>query len=113
MPLPDLESLTPSLDTATVTLLGDTIAYAADGATFANIKVFADLSEQQRDYGMTAATVQEMSFEMRVVDAPVRPGDTVRIMIPKIPGKVYHPRNVGLTEGGTFWHFGLKEVRIA
>lgn len=107
MAMPDLESVTARLDAETVTLLGDTITYVGLPAP---IKAFVDHSEGRHDFGYSAATVQDMRLQVRVSDVPARPDATNRIQLPKIPGKTYAPRDVQLSEGGTFWDFGLKEV---
>lgn len=110
MAAPTLENVTALLDEKTVTLLGDSISYTPAGGTATPLKAFVDYSEQARDFGWSASTVQEMMFEIRIVDAPVRPDHAVRIALPKLPGAVWQPRDVRLSSSGTMWRFGLKQV---
>lgn len=110
MAIPPLESVTAILDEKTVTLLGDSISYTPTGGAATPLKAFVDHSEESRDFGYSATTVQEMMFEIRIVDAPVRPDKAVRITLPKLPGLVWQPRDVKMNASGTMWRFGLKQV---
>jgi hypothetical protein len=107
MPLPTLDSLTDRLDEATVGLLGDPITiYPEFGAPIA-VNGFVDYSEGRREFGVSAATDQPITIQLRVADIPGRPGKEWRATLPKLPGKTFGIKNVHLDEGGTLWSFDL------
>jgi hypothetical protein len=105
MALPTLTSLTAKLDEMTAGLLGDPFDY--DGLTFFG---FVDYGEENRQ--AVGAIEQDMFIQVRVVDVPVRPNADNRIVLPKKPGKSYKPVNVTLDDGGTWWVFSLKEIKL-
>ena len=107
MPLPTLEALTATLDATAVALLGDTLLFTpASGAPVT--RGFVDLGETARDFGITAAVDREITVELRVTDAPLRPGRADRLTIAALPGRTFVPIDAKLE--GTMWRFGVKDA---
>jgi hypothetical protein len=110
MARPTLEDVTADLDREAVTILGDTISYKPAGGDYGAVNGFVGHEEVRRDIGHSAAVVQGITIEVFRVDVPVRPGEAVRVQLPKYPGQTFAPTNVRLNEAGTGWKFELKRV---
>lgn len=108
---PVLEDLEASLDEACMAGLGDGIGYKAVGAsTFAAMRAYVEYGELARSLDGGQAIEQDIRVEVLCSQVPARPSDAVRITLGKLPGKVFKPINVGLTDSGTHWAFEVKRV---
>jgi len=108
----DLESLTPGLFAACDQALGDTITIVPPGADAEAItlKVNADYSDMKRDYGLSAAVVQDSKFDCDASKLPAKPGKGWRVTLHLLPGRTFEPRDVERDRSGLRWEFGLTEI---
>lgn len=106
----DLETHTAALDRACMATLGETIAYAADGATYVNKMAHVDYREGQTAYDRSPAIHQDISMTVLREDVAVRPPRSARIMLARMTGQVFSPVNVKLDQSGTHWEFDLQKV---
>ncbi len=109
MALPTLDSLTDMLDEKTVELLGDPITYTPAGGTARALMVWGDQGERNQAGGGIGVIVGEKVIEVRMADAPVRPGPGV--IVEFADGSRYEPREVRSDESGRWWIVGLKAKR--
>lgn len=114
MARPTLDDLTPALDRACADELGDTIEYAADGATFEDQQAFVDYRDVSQAFEGAEAITQDISVTgLLKADVPTKPTSAVRIRLARRAGKTFKPISVRTDESGTGWEFEVKEVPSA
>lgn len=109
MPIPDLESLTPGLFSAIDARLGDTITVTVPGRAPNTFK--ANVNHRDRTVPLDFATVtaQDILIDLDKALFDAKPISTWRIALPRLPGKLFSPREVNTDDSGYRWEFGLKE----
>lgn len=112
MTMRNLEDLEAGLDEPCMAILGDSISYKAPGGSFAAIRGYVDFGEQARDLQTGQVIAQDITVEVRHADVPTRPSALARIMIGKLPGKVFRPVNVRNSEDGNHWLFEVEAVNV-
>ena len=110
MPIPDLESLTPGLFSIIDARLGDTITVTVPGRAPVTIKVHASHHDKTRVLDFATATAQDILIDLDKALFDAKPISTWRITLPRLPAKLYSPREVNTDDSGFRWEFGLKEV---
>ena len=111
MPLPRLQDVDALLDRTCVDVLGDTIRYRVAGAPgFIDLPAHVDYADKLRSIESVDAVDQDIRVELLKADVPAKPGKLVRIELPLLPGRTFHPINVGNNASGTHWAFDLKDV---
>lgn len=105
-----MDSLFAALDEDIITLLGETLMYAADGTSYESKLAHINYRDQLRDVMGHEAIEQDILVVMRVVDLPSLPPSAARITLPLRPGKTYQPINAHFDESGTHYEFELKTV---
>lgn len=90
--------------------LHKTISYAADGVTFADVKARTDYSDRAEAFNGAGVMEQDISVKLLKADVAVKPSAIVRIELPKRPGKLFKPVNVGSDSTGDYWLFDLEPV---
>jgi hypothetical protein len=111
MAIPNIEDFTALLDERARDYLGETIEYAANGVTFADIKGHVDYRDMVKAMEISQAIAQDITVAMLMSDVPVKPSATVRLRLAKRAGKDFKPLNVRSDESGTHWEFEVQEVR--
>lgn len=104
-----LEELTDDIDAICMAELGDTISYVPSGSAALTIKAHPDYADHNRNIGGVDVMEQNIMLAVRKVDVPRKPVSADRVIMPKKPGKIYRPVNVGTDESGTHWMFELQE----
>lgn len=116
LPRPDmptlLETLTDSIDTLTVGVLGDTIDYTPAGGTRRTIVAFVNHEEVRTQGGGIGVVGQDISVEAFMDAVPTVPVDGDRFYLPKYAGITFKPINGRLNAAGTGWLFELKTVPV-
>jgi hypothetical protein len=110
MPLPDLEAYTPLLFETCDTVLGDTITITSPSNAVVTVKVHATHRDRRVDFGISAANVQDAMIDIDMAAIVGKPGTGWRVTLPRIPGKIFEPRDVQRDDSGLRWEFGLKQV---
>jgi hypothetical protein len=111
MTRPTLEDLTAGVDETCAAILGDTIQYAADGATFSPLKAYVNYRDAEKQFEGAEAVAQDITVSgLLKSTVPVKPGAGVRLTLPRIAGKTWKPINARTDESGTGWEFEVKEV---
>ncbi len=106
----DLESLTAGLFAQCDEYLGDTIGLTVPGSAAIAIRAHVSHAEERVDYGASAAVTQDIGIDLDRALVPGKPAADWRITLPRIPAKVFAPRDVRLDESGYRWVFGLKDA---
>lgn len=111
MARPTLDDLTASIDRNCVDLLGDTVSYAADGATFADVQAYVNYRDAEKAFEGAQVIQQDITVSgMLKVDVPAEPMGTARIRLARLSGVTFKPINVRNDESGTGWEFEVKQV---
>ncbi|EQA97281.1 hypothetical protein [Sphingobium sp. HDIP04] len=109
MPAPDLESLTPGLFSAVDAMLGDTISVVPPNGAPMTIKAHVSHRDKTRVLDFSAATAQDILIDLGKELVPGKPIATWRIALPRLPGRVFSPKEVNTDDSGFRWEFGLRE----
>ena len=110
MPLPDLESRTDMLFSKSDQLLGDTITVKPPSSALIALKTHVSHRDKTRMLDFSTATAQDILIELDKVLFPTKPNSTWRITLPRLPGRVFAPREVNTDDSGFRWEFGVTEV---
>ena len=111
MPLPDLEgALTDRVFSTCDRMLGDTMTIVPPSGPPVTLKGHGEFRDKRKDFGMSAATVQDMQFDIDKAAVSGKPDATWLVTFPKIPGKSYHPIDVRTDDSGHRWEFNVKTV---
>lgn len=113
MPLPDLESCTAMLFSTSDQLLGDTIKVVLPGGQPATVKTHVSHRDKTLVLDFATATAQDIMLELDKSVFPSKPSPTWRILLPRLPGKAFAPREVNTDDSGLRWEFGVREVAVA
>lgn len=98
------------MDAEAIAILGDTIGFKPAGGAFADIKAYVDYGEGFRSAELAGFIAGEVVIELLKADVPDKPGRNERLMLSRIPGKVFAPINVEHGSSGTHWRFGVQSV---
>ena len=109
MPLPDLESRTEMLFSKSDEVLGDTITVVPPSASPITLKAQVNHRDKTRVLDFAAATAQDIVIDLDQALVPGKPTSAWRVILPRIPGKAFSPREANRDESGFRWEFGLKE----
>jgi len=90
-------------------LLGDTITVVPPSSAPITLKVHASHRDKTRMLDFSSATAQDILIDLDKASVPGKPISTWRIALPRIPGKVFSPKEVNTDDSGFRWEFGLKE----
>jgi hypothetical protein len=110
MPIPDLESLTPGLFSAIDARPGTVTVMVSPSRAPEPIKVHASHRDKTRVLDFATATAQDILIDLDKALFDAKPISTWRIVLPRIPSKLFSPREVNTDDSGFRWEFGLKEV---
>ncbi len=110
MPIPNLDDFTARLDANCRDYLGEAIAFAADGVTFANKRGHVNYRDMVKTFEVASAIEQDITVSVMKADVPVRPGANVRLRLVKFPGATFKPINPRSDESGTHWEFEVAKV---
>lgn len=114
MTRPTLDDLTPALDRSCADILGDTVSYAADGSTFANVQAYVDYRDAVKAFEAAQVVEQGITVSgMLKADVPDEPTGTARLTLARLPGLTFKPIGVRTDEAGTGWEFEVKQVASA
>lgn len=113
MPMPNIEDFTPMLDRACADIVGETVAYSADGGAFVSLQAHVLYRDATTTIEIAQAIEQDVSVAMLKVDVPVKPGKASRIRFGKLPGRTFRIINVRTDDAGTEWNFEVKDVSNA
>lgn len=111
MAIPDLDSLTARLDRTCVNILGETIAYAPNGAGPMSPAPRGHVDYRDAIRALDNAQVFEQDITVSILKADVatKPTGAARLQLARISGITFRPINVRTDESGTHWEF---EVQI-
>lgn len=98
------------LDTPCMAILGDTIRYRPAGGSWLTLKAYVDHRDSATSFDGSQVIAQDILVQALRSDIPVKPGSGARITLPKVPGKMFKPINVGNDVSGDYWEFALQAV---
>lgn len=112
MATPNLDDWTDTLDERCRDYLAETIQYAADGDTdnYADLKAHVDYRDMVKPLEVGQVLEQDIMVSVLKSDVPVKPGQGVRLTLPKLAGKTFRPVNPRSDESGTGWEFEVQRV---
>lgn len=113
MPLPDLESRTDMLFSKSDQLLGDTITVKLPSSAPVTLKTHVSHRDKTLALDFSSATAQDIVIELDKTLFPTKPLATWCISLPRLPGKIFAPREVNTDDSGFRWEFGVREVPSA
>lgn len=110
MAIPTLESMDARLDANCTDILGDSVRYAADGATYADIAMHVIYADGQIGIGDVHAIAQDITVSVMKTRVPEKPSGSARLQFPKLPDQTFKPVNISNDDSGTHWLFQVKDV---
>ncbi|MGF7152618.1 hypothetical protein [Novosphingobium gossypii] len=111
MPLPRLEDMDRILDRITTDALGDTIRYRPAGEpAYGTLSADVNYVDGELPFDGGQVIAQDVTVSVLMVDVPAKPGRGVRLQLPKVTARTFHPINVRRDRMGTSWMFELKDV---
>lgn len=93
-------------------ILGDTLKYRPAGGAWLTFKAYVDHRDNQTSLDGSQVMAQDILVQARKADIPVKPGSGARVTLPKVPGKLFKPINVGSDVSGDHWEFSLQAVNV-
>lgn len=109
MALPDLESMTPAVFSTIDQRLGDTITVTPAGKAPLSFKANVNHRDKTRLLDFSSATAQDILIDIDKALVSGKPNAAWRIALPRLPGRIFSPKDVNTDESGFRWEFGLKE----
>lgn len=110
MAIPNIEDWTDTLDERCRDYLAETISYAADGSTYADVKAHMNYRDGVVPLDVGQMIAQDIVVAVLKSDVPVKPSGSVRLTLPKLSGLTFKPANVRNSESGTEWEFDVARV---
>lgn len=105
----DLEALDPTLNSATLALLGDTITYTPNSTAGPTIKAIVDHAQNIEQFSGSKITRDDLAVEVAKTDVEEPSGED-RIELPRRPGETFKPKDWTSDESGMNWLILLQSV---
>lgn len=104
-----LEDFDAALETTTLELLGDTIAYTPSGGSPLSLKAIVDYAESFDQLAGSRVQSDDLAVEIART-AVAEPSGADRLTLPKRPGETFKPRDWRSDETGANWLVLLAKV---
>lgn len=91
-------------------IIGDTISYKPASGSFGPIEGFVDYGDQAMSYDGAQVIAQDIKVEIAKAAVPAKPDSTCQLQLPKAPGLMFKPVNIGTDPSGNCWVFAVVTV---